>query len=55
MFFTLITFFCEDDGMKRTEIMDELGLGRVLAVAWGGASTIIAGASSGSELTNADF
>lgn len=41
--------------MKCTEIMDELGLERVFAVAQGSASTIIAGASTGSELTNADF
>lgn len=52
---TLITFFWEEDGMKCTEIMDELGLERVFAVAWGSASTIVTGASAGSELTNADF
>lgn len=41
--------------MKCTEIMDELGLKRVFAVARGSASAIIAGARAGSELTNADF
>lgn len=41
--------------MKYTEIMDELGLQKALAVARGGASTTAAGASAGSELTNADF
>lgn len=52
---TLITFLSEEEGTKCTEIMDELGLERVFAVARGSASTIIAGASAGSELTNADF
>lgn len=52
---TLITFFCEKDEVKCTEIMDELGLKRVFAVARGSASAIIAGARAGSELTNADF
>jgi len=41
--------------MKRTEIMDELGLERVLAVARGSASAAITGASTRSELTNVDF
>lgn len=48
---SLITFFCEEDGMKRTEITGELGLERILAVTRGGARAIITGASTGSELT----
>lgn len=41
--------------MKCTGIMYELGLERALAVVRGGAGTTTAGASAGSELTNADF
>lgn len=41
--------------MKLTEIMDELGLQKALAVVRGGASTATAGASAGSELTIAEF
>lgn len=35
--------------------MDELGLERAFAVVGSGAGTTTAGASAGSELTNADF
>lgn len=41
--------------MKCTGIMDELGLERAFAVVGSGAGTTTAGASAGSELTNADF
>lgn len=53
--FDFDNFFCEEYEMKCTGIMYELGLERALAVVRGGAGTTTAGASAGSELTNADF